>query len=319
MLVTHKFKMELNRRGTMPVIEAVQGDENVRVVEITLTSNYQPWPVPKDASALVRFRKSDGTGGIYDTLEDGSAAITVAGNVLTVKLAGQVLTAPGLVAAQVELNKEDQTLSTFAFGILVQADPSIGAMASKDYYNLSQYVSKEIAEKLSELDFSSGVCYVTATQAADGVVGTTDKTYETLKLAYDAGQVIICAIIDNQGSHMGCAPMLYYSTGNPDIFLMEGFYCSMAGVRYVAVEEVPFIATADISSVDSRNQCTVAIKDLSVSSGGVDFQTDATLKLENGILSVNTADKPEQDNTLPITSAAVHEQLGNIEALLATI
>jgi hypothetical protein len=55
------------------------------------------------------------------------------------------------------------------------------------------------------------------------------------------------------------------------------------------------------------------------SGGGVDFKTDSTLKLENGILSVNTANQMEQDNTLPITSAAVYNTVGNIEALLKTI
>lgn len=53
--------------------------------------------------------------------------------------------------------------------------------------------------------------------------------------------------------------------------------------------------------------------------GGVDFEVDETLKLENGILSVNTAKKMEKDNTLPITSAAVYVEVGNINALLETI
>jgi hypothetical protein len=44
------------------------------------------------------------------------------------------------------------------------------------------------------------------------------------------------------------------------------------------------------------------------------------LKIDtNGVLSVDTATNVEQDNTKPVTSAAVHTQLGNIEALLATI
>lgn len=54
-------------------------------------------------------------------------------------------------------------------------------------------------------------------------------------------------------------------------------------------------------------------------SGGVDFKTDTTLKLEDGILSVNTTNDMEQDNTLPITSAGVFATVGNIEALLKTI
>lgn len=54
-------------------------------------------------------------------------------------------------------------------------------------------------------------------------------------------------------------------------------------------------------------------------SGGVQFETDDTLKLVDGVLSVNTTDDMEKDNTLPITSAGVYATVGNIEALLKTI
>ena len=56
-------------------------------------------------------------------------------------------------------------------------------------------------------------------------------------------------------------------------------------------------------------------------SGGVNFTTDATLTLdpETQVLSVNTAHDVEQDNTLPVTSAAVFAEVGNINALLETI
>lgn len=52
---------------------------------------------------------------------------------------------------------------------------------------------------------------------------------------------------------------------------------------------------------------------------GISFTTDETLSLENGVLSVNTAKEPAPDNTLPITSAAVAQTVGNIEILLKTI
>lgn len=51
----------------------------------------------------------------------------------------------------------------------------------------------------------------------------------------------------------------------------------------------------------------------------LELETDETLKLENGILSVNTTNDMEQDNTLPITSAGVYTAVGNIEVLLKTI
>ena len=40
---------------------------------------------------------------------------------------------------------------------------------------------------------------------------------------------------------------------------------------------------------------------------------------ENGVLSVDTATDVEQDNTKPVTSAAVYVQLGNVEALLSAL
>lgn len=50
------------------------------------------------------------------------------------------------------------------------------------------------------------------------------------------------------------------------------------------------------------------------------LKTDNTLSLsEDNVLSVNTAKNVEKDNTLPITAAAVHTAVGNIEILLATI
>ena len=53
--------------------------------------------------------------------------------------------------------------------------------------------------------------------------------------------------------------------------------------------------------------------------GAADFETDETLTFKDGLLSVNTAEIVEKDNTLPVTSAAVYNEVGNINALLATI
>ena len=54
--------------------------------------------------------------------------------------------------------------------------------------------------------------------------------------------------------------------------------------------------------------------------GGTAFTTDETLTLsKDGVLSVNRATVVEADNTLPITSAAVYTEIGNIDVLLQTI
>lgn len=75
------------------------------------------------------------------------------------------------------------------------------------------------------------------------------------------------------------------------------------------------------SSTDTQYPSAKAVFEyVKNSNKGVDFTTDATLSLSSeGVLSVNTADAVEEDNTLPVTSAAVHTTVGNIEVLLKTI
>ncbi len=43
------------------------------------------------------------------------------------------------------------------------------------------------------------------------------------------------------------------------------------------------------------------------------------ISIEDGVISVLTTNDAEADNTLPITSAGVHTQIGNINVLLGTI
>lgn len=71
------------------------------------------------------------------------------------------------------------------------------------------------------------------------------------------------------------------------------------------------------------NWSPVQAADLQVehyAAGGTAYKIGHGLKLdEDNTLSVDTADAVEQDNTLPVTSAAVAATVGNIEVLLGTI
>lgn len=53
--------------------------------------------------------------------------------------------------------------------------------------------------------------------------------------------------------------------------------------------------------------------------GGMGYEIGHGLKVTGNTLEVDTAEEVEQDNTLPITSAAVYTTVGNIEILLGTI
>ena len=78
---------------------------------------------------------------------------------------------------------------------------------------------------------------------------------------------------------------------------------------------------ADLTTED-KSSLVAAINEVRrTGGGGTAYTIGHGLKLdaETNTLSVDTADKMEQDNTLPITSAAVYVEVGNINALLKTI
>lgn len=77
----------------------------------------------------------------------------------------------------------------------------------------------------------------------------------------------------------------------------------------------------DVEQKLTEEEKAQARKNIGADTGGVNFTTDKTLTLDpkTQVLSVNTANDAEQDNTLPITSAAVYAEVGNINALLETI
>ena len=78
---------------------------------------------------------------------------------------------------------------------------------------------------------------------------------------------------------------------------------------------------ADLTTED-KSSLVAAINEVrQTGGGGTAYTIGHGLKLdaETNTLSVDTADKMEQDNTLPITSAAVYVEVGNINALLKTI
>lgn len=81
----------------------------------------------------------------------------------------------------------------------------------------------------------------------------------------------------------------------------------------------------DITVTDANGEKTFTVRDGKDGKDGKDgeanYNIGSGLKLdpETNTLSVDIADNVEEDNTKPITSAAVYETVGNINALLASI
>ncbi len=78
---------------------------------------------------------------------------------------------------------------------------------------------------------------------------------------------------------------------------------------------------ADLTT-EAQDTLVAAINEAARSGGGgTKYQIGNGLKLDvkTNTLAVDTADAVERDNTKPITSAGVYLEIGNINALLATI
>lgn len=140
MNVLHKMIADLAKPVQNPEIHAVQDDRYCRDLEITIFNDGMEWTIPEDAEIAIRFSKSDGTGGYYDTMPDGSRAWLRKGNVLTVKLAPQVLTVPGPVSLAVTLTQQQRQISTFESILQVHTNVSGRKMLSQDYEEIRNTV-----------------------------------------------------------------------------------------------------------------------------------------------------------------------------------
>lgn len=148
MNVTSKISVDMTRQNVGQRVNAVQGDGSTRLVEITLLSCGAPWTPPEGVEAAIAYMQPGGTKGLYNKLADGTAAISISGNVATINLAPQMLTASGTVQASLVFNDQQlNRLTTFPFAVSVTSNPAAGAQKTEDYIRL-QWLEDKLEEYL---------------------------------------------------------------------------------------------------------------------------------------------------------------------------
>ena len=174
MQIIHHITMDMVQPQAMLSLDAVQGDGSTRQLLLELTENGKPWTVPDGVTAAVAFRKKDGTKGLYDTLPDGTKAVTVSGNTVTAVLAPQVLSCAGEVSATVVFHdgKLNQ-LAAFPFSIWVKENPAAGQALSNDYYAYStmKEVGAAVDAALASLETEKQAFLAKAQEALAAVHG----------------------------------------------------------------------------------------------------------------------------------------------------
>lgn len=137
MEITHELLLDLQQIGTRQVMFAKQGDSLTRTAMIRLYDGGTEFTVPSGTILQIAYAKSDGKGGLYDKMPDGSNACTSSGNVVTAKLHPQMFTVSGLVSCELRIVASDGTqISTFSWFITVQASAAAG-IVSEDYFRFA--------------------------------------------------------------------------------------------------------------------------------------------------------------------------------------
>lgn len=151
--IIKQITVDLMKPGDTPTIHAVQGEYNIRGIQLILLNEGIPWQVPTDALVTVRYGRINLTGGYYDTLPDGSKAWSIENNTVKILFAPNMMSAAGTVFTQVEILYRDQMLVTFPLRLLVVGNPALDVVDEEMYINCRQWVEKELdayIEKVKE-------------------------------------------------------------------------------------------------------------------------------------------------------------------------
>ena len=193
MNIKHSIGLNLSAFSIPCRLHMVQGDSNSRTIVATLWDGAQPYSVPDGSSVMVRFRKPDGTGGLYDSSEAGET-ISYAGNVVTAPVATQMLAVAGDVFAEIDIfgsgsGTAAERLATFRF--VVEVAPCVlpdAEIISSDYYNV---LAAKVAEAVAAADQAEQAKSAAAASAAAAATSAADAaTSAEGAVKYNAPQTL---------------------------------------------------------------------------------------------------------------------------------
>lgn len=189
MNIKHSIGLNLSADAIPPRLHMVQGDANSRTIVATLWDGAQPYSIPAGAAVMVRFRKPDGTGGLYDATESGSE-VSYAGSIVTAPVATQMLAVAGDVFAEIDIfgsgsGAAAERLATFRF--VVEVSPCVlpdAEIISSDYYNI---LASDIADAKAAADLAKDYA-AAAKQSADSAATSVEGAvkYNTAQTLTDA-------------------------------------------------------------------------------------------------------------------------------------
>lgn len=175
MNIKHSIGLNLSADAIPGRLHMVQGDSNSRTIVATLWDGAQPYSIPAGAAIMVRFRKPDGTGGLYDATESGNK-VSYIGSIVTAPVATQMLAVAGDVLVEIDIfgrssGTAAERLATFRF--IIEVSPCVisdAQIISSDYYNI---LNADIAGAKAAADQAKNYA-AAAKKSADSAAASVD-------------------------------------------------------------------------------------------------------------------------------------------------
>lgn len=150
MIISSQISADLQTPGYPPLVHAVQGEQYSRQLKMALYDGGMAWTVPGGVFVAMRYSKPDGTTGYYDTLPDGTQAWSAEGNTVSIYVAPQMLTVPGVVQGQLEIIQNQSILASFPLRLKVAANVAATLQESADYVNWLEWMEDQLAQRISD-------------------------------------------------------------------------------------------------------------------------------------------------------------------------
>ena len=200
------------------VAHAVQEDLRSRFVEITLVRNGEPLDIPVGAVGVVGLRRPNDTYVLYDTDEDGNAAVTFDGSIATCYLRQEALAMAGSMYTSVSIYSADRTTRLTAFHFMTDVDATAvpsNVIVEHDYINIFQTELDEINTLLGDLS-------ATATTLPAGSDATASYSDGVFSFGIPKGETGGITEEELEEALATKAPIITDSANGHDLFLSDG-------------------------------------------------------------------------------------------------
>lgn len=167
--------IDLSAKNVPPVFNAMEGDTD-RQIQILLYDGGATYDASGDALS-VWYDNGAGNAGNF------SDGVSVAGNVVTITLPGNLTSVPGQYGLAVMISNTDGKISTWKMGVIVSSMPGYGSAAAGEYFEAFQ--AGELAAQISAVNarvstiIANGTPTEGNTELIDIRTGADGKAYQT--------------------------------------------------------------------------------------------------------------------------------------------